>query len=133
MRWLSYDEMADVLGMGRESARVLARRKRWPRRPGNDGRARIGVPEDEIAARSAPPSDPGSDPPSDPGSNPPSDPRNDPAPAPGRDPDQLTELRVLNARLETRLEALQALVEAERERAAGERHLLAEAAEEARA
>src|SRR3954467_3909095 len=46
--------MADALGITKASARVHARRRRWPRRPGNDGRARIGVPEEEIAARTVP-------------------------------------------------------------------------------
>ena len=126
VRWLSYAEMADALGIGRESARVLARRKRWPRRPGNDGQARIGVPEEEIAARNDPPSTPPNGPPSDPPNDPPSDPRADPA----NEPDQLTELRVLNARLETRIEALQALIEAEKERAGRERQLLEKAVED---
>jgi hypothetical protein len=48
VRWLSYDELAAVLGIHRESARQLAIRKRWGRRKGNDGRARVGVPEDAL-------------------------------------------------------------------------------------
>jgi hypothetical protein len=51
VEWLTYDELADRLGIGRESARTLVKRKRWARQPGNDGRARIGVPLEEIAAR----------------------------------------------------------------------------------
>src|SRR3954452_2494030 len=51
VRWLSYEEAADVLGIALDSARVTARRKRWPRRMGNDRKARIGVPESLIAAR----------------------------------------------------------------------------------
>src|SRR3954447_4847484 len=112
VRWLTYDEMVEALGIGRESARVLTERKRWPRRAGNDGRAGIGVPEDEIAARNDPPSDPGSDPGNDPPSNPGTDPRSDP----GNEPDQLTELRVLNARLEAQIEALKAIAAVEKER-----------------
>ena len=42
--WLSYTELADRLGIGRQSARQLAIRKRWMRKPGNDGQARVGVP-----------------------------------------------------------------------------------------
>lgn len=53
VRWLTYDEMAQELGIARESARQLAIRKRWPRQKGNDGRARIGVPEDEFTARTS--------------------------------------------------------------------------------
>jgi len=46
VRWLTYDEMAQELRITRESARQLTIRKRWARRKGNDGKARIGVPED---------------------------------------------------------------------------------------
>src|SRR3954469_6950386 len=42
--WLSYSELSERLGIGRQSARQLAIRKRWTRRPGNDGQARVGVP-----------------------------------------------------------------------------------------
>jgi hypothetical protein len=41
VEWLTCDELADRLGIGRESARTLVKRKRWARKPGNDGRARI--------------------------------------------------------------------------------------------
>ena len=55
VEWLTYDELADRLGIGRESARTLVKRKRWARQPGNDGRARIGVPLEEIPAGGASP------------------------------------------------------------------------------
>src|SRR5215210_6728644 len=42
--WLSYSELAERLGIGRQSARQLAIRRRWMRKPGNDGQARVGVP-----------------------------------------------------------------------------------------
>src|SRR5829696_8363426 len=42
--WLSYSELSERLGIGRQSARQLAIRKRWMRKPGNDGQARVGVP-----------------------------------------------------------------------------------------
>lgn len=45
---LSYDELAERLGINRESARQLTLRKRWPRRKGNDGRARVEVPLDVL-------------------------------------------------------------------------------------
>jgi hypothetical protein len=45
--------MAAELGIARESARQLAIRKRWQRQKGNDGRARIGVPEEEFTARTS--------------------------------------------------------------------------------
>jgi hypothetical protein len=48
-RWLTYDELAAALGITPDSARRLAaRNKHWPRRPGNDGRTRIGVPAERI-------------------------------------------------------------------------------------
>lgn len=53
VEWLTYDGMAERLGMGRESARTLAKRKRWGRQTGNDGRVLIGVPVEEIEARQA--------------------------------------------------------------------------------
>ena len=42
-RWLSYDEIAAALRITPASARrLVARNKQWPRKAGNDGRARIG-------------------------------------------------------------------------------------------
>src|SRR3954468_18208518 len=41
---LSYDELANLLGIERESARHLAFRRRWRRTKGNDGKARVEVP-----------------------------------------------------------------------------------------
>jgi hypothetical protein len=43
---MSYRELADFLGVEEESARRRAQRARWPRRPSNDGKARVGVPGD---------------------------------------------------------------------------------------
>src|SRR5215212_6105753 len=48
VKWMSYDELAAAMGINRESARQLAIRKRWGRRKGNDGKARVGVPEDAL-------------------------------------------------------------------------------------
>ena len=48
-RWLTYDDMAAALGITADSAKRLAMRRKWPRRPGNDGRALVAVPEDRIA------------------------------------------------------------------------------------
>jgi hypothetical protein len=56
-RWLTYKEMAAALGIDEESARRRAQRRKWPRREGNDGKARVAVPVDlltrqeEVAAR----------------------------------------------------------------------------------
>ena len=52
VQWLTYDELAERLRIGRESARTLVKRKRWARQTGNDGRARIGLPVEELEARS---------------------------------------------------------------------------------
>jgi hypothetical protein len=45
-KWLTYDELGRIRGIGRESAVKLAQRKRWRRVPGNDGVARVFVPPD---------------------------------------------------------------------------------------
>lgn len=47
-RSLSYDELADLLGIERESARHLVFRRRWRRTKGNDGKARVEVPLEMI-------------------------------------------------------------------------------------
>jgi len=47
--WLTLDEAAARLGIGRESVRRMARRKRWAKQPGNDGRPRIAVPVERVS------------------------------------------------------------------------------------
>ena len=47
-RWLTYEDMGVALGITSESAKRLAMRHKWPRRPGNDGRALVAVPEDRL-------------------------------------------------------------------------------------
>src|SRR4051794_39447740 len=48
-RWLSYDEIAAALRITPASARrLVARNKQWPRKAGNDGRARIGIPAERL-------------------------------------------------------------------------------------
>jgi hypothetical protein len=47
-RSLSYDELADLLGIERESARHLVFRRRWRRTKGNDGKTRVDVPLEMI-------------------------------------------------------------------------------------
>jgi hypothetical protein len=49
--WLSYDELADRLGITKPSARTLAKRHKWPRRAANDGTARVGVPSEYLGGR----------------------------------------------------------------------------------
>jgi len=87
---LSYDELAERMRINPHSARNLVRRKRWKRTVGNDGKARVSVPVEALAAPSAPPLEA-------------------PAPTP--------ESGVMIARLEVQIDGLKALVEAERRRA----------------
>ena len=47
-RWLTYEDMGAALGITSESAKRLAMRHKWPRRPGNDGRALVAVPEERL-------------------------------------------------------------------------------------
>ena len=43
-RWLSYEELGKIRGIGRPSAVKLAQREKWPRRLGIDWTARVLVP-----------------------------------------------------------------------------------------
>jgi hypothetical protein len=52
---LTYAELAEVLRITPASANKLARRKRWPRVPGNDGKARVAVPDEALVRRDSPP------------------------------------------------------------------------------
>jgi hypothetical protein len=57
---LTYEELADRLGTSAEAARSLVRRLRLPRKPGNDGRARVTIDLTEIQykpMRRCPPGD----------------------------------------------------------------------------
>ena len=45
-RWLTYSELAAVLGCSPAAARAKAMRKRWRRQVGNDRQARVLLPED---------------------------------------------------------------------------------------
>lgn len=60
--WLTYDELAERLGIERESARQHVKRKHWARQRGNDGKVRIGVPEEVLNARSEPDTEGGTEP-----------------------------------------------------------------------
>lgn len=55
--WLTYDEMAARLGISAEAVRCRAKRQRWPRTRGNDGKARVQL-SDEYFDRARPPGDP---------------------------------------------------------------------------
>lgn len=54
IKWLTYAELAEVLGIGGDSARNLVRRKRWTRQTGNDGLARVGVPVEYLNENAKP-------------------------------------------------------------------------------
>ena len=49
--WLTYREAAERLGSTAEAVRYRALRGKWPRRRGNDGRARVQIPEDAPPVR----------------------------------------------------------------------------------
>jgi hypothetical protein len=48
--WLTYRELAEKLGSSAEGARRRAQRGRWTRQRGNDGLARVMVPNDALDA-----------------------------------------------------------------------------------
>jgi hypothetical protein len=51
---LTYAELAAALKITPESANRLARRKRWARVKGNDGRTRVSVPEEALVRPDSP-------------------------------------------------------------------------------
>jgi hypothetical protein len=51
---LTYAELAERLGIEREAARQLVKRRRWMKWKGNDGQVRISVPEESLSDRSSP-------------------------------------------------------------------------------
>ena len=67
---LTYAELAHSLRITPESANRLARRKRWPRVKGNDGRTRVAVPEEVLVRPDSPLVSPGDSPPACPPDNP---------------------------------------------------------------
>jgi|SRR5208282_2966422 len=52
--WLTYAEAGDRLGVSPEAVRAKAARKRWRRQIGNDGRAKVWLPDGERAAGDLP-------------------------------------------------------------------------------
>jgi hypothetical protein len=50
---LTYAELADRLGIEREAARQLVKRKRWPKWKGNDGQLKVSIPEEALSNRSS--------------------------------------------------------------------------------
>lgn len=107
VRWLSYREMADALAIAPKSAQRLAQRRKWPRRPGNDGLVRIGVPADRLppATDAIGPTDPPTVIPSSP---------------PSSSPTADNQVHLALARLEVEVAGLRELVVAERGRAEAE-------------
>src|SRR3954467_10133325 len=53
-RLLTYDEAAAAFGKSHEAVRQLAKRRRWRRALGNDGRARIAIPVEELGGARTP-------------------------------------------------------------------------------
>ena len=97
---VTYAELAVRLGITEDSAKRLVRRRKWPRKAGNDGKMRIDVPVDRLVVT---PDSPEDTPPVNPGDSPEGRPGDDSA--------------VTIARLEAEISGLKALVEAERARA----------------
>lgn len=50
--WMTYNEAAEAMGIKADSVRRQARLRNWPRRTGNDGRARVDIPGDRLAESS---------------------------------------------------------------------------------
>jgi hypothetical protein len=71
---LTYAELGELLKITPASANKLARRRRWPRVPGNDGKARVSVPEEALVRRDNPPDSPPDVPPVSPQDSPPPSP-----------------------------------------------------------
>lgn len=65
-RSLTYAELGELLGITAASANKLARRKRWPRAKGNDGKTRVSVPDEAL---DRPQDSPGASPPDSPPPN----------------------------------------------------------------
>src|SRR3954471_12450453 len=57
-RLMTYAEIAQALDISDKSVRALVRRKRWQRKPGNDGLARVAVPTEYLEAAGGPGSSP---------------------------------------------------------------------------
>jgi hypothetical protein len=100
-RHMTYEEAADALGRSPEAIRQLAKRRRWRRTLGNDGKARIAIPVETLDAPRSP-----------------NDPRSSDRTAPERSPDAPVEpsadARALIAMLEGRVSELAGEVKAAR-------------------
>jgi hypothetical protein len=67
---LTYAEIAEALKITPESANRLARRRRWTRTKGNDGRTRVAVPDEALVRADSPQVSPSDSPLASPGDNP---------------------------------------------------------------
>jgi hypothetical protein len=47
-QWLTYTAAAQLLGISVEGVRARARRERWRRQPGNDGKTLVAIPDDTV-------------------------------------------------------------------------------------
>lgn len=95
--WMTYDEAAKRLHIQADSVRRRAAARKWPKRLGNDGKARVGIPLDVIPTVT---------------------PAGTPAAIPDN-PDDSGEIRIALARAESRIEGLEARLadtQAERDR-----------------
>jgi hypothetical protein len=106
-RLMTYAEMAEALGIGGDSARALVRRKRWHRKPGNDGCTRVEVPVEYLNRHDGAASPPASLPAEPPASPPAEPPASAPSSLPAEPPASGEVMQRLE-RLERALEALQA-------------------------
>jgi hypothetical protein len=61
-QWLSYAELGEIRGIGRESAKKLALKQGWRRVPGNDGANRVFVPGSWLRPAREPSREPARDP-----------------------------------------------------------------------
>lgn len=97
---MTFAELAEKLGIKHESARKLVKKHNWRRKPSNDGRVLIDVPNDYFADRPIK------------AETPPETPAEAVPPVPDD-----SELRIAMARLETEVSGLKELVVSERRRA----------------
>jgi hypothetical protein len=51
IKWMSYLEISDARGISVASAKRLTLRRKWRRQAGNDGTARVAVPNSELTPR----------------------------------------------------------------------------------
>lgn len=76
--WLTYDEAAEKLRIKPDSVRRRAASRKWPRRQGNDGKARVRIPPEAV-------------------------PEITPDVTPARIPDDIAEIRAENAALKAEI------------------------------